>query len=681
MKGVAVRAVLVLQPLILEAYGAITLKHRWAGFLSSDRAEVSESIALRVHGSSHRDFSSAQAEALAKVDIDDHALDAAVHAEAGGNVQLQFVAGEGGRSLSVKTAPARVEGSFVAKAKYDNTMATTGWAHLSVVATDSELVAPELRMYAAGFLEGLASAKQIHDFQHNADILLQQEEEKHHALANIRTLFGRELDAMVNRCNLTGAAAFEKPATHLSSWDLQVRYALLQSWGMLDAFNQRAKSAGWDSMSMVDFMILNSDGETPELMTAYDMEENLLRMSQSEDANGTDSSGDVLLQQGSHRESERRSGHSPAALARQRRSARMQGLNDAAWRRIKLKSGRCSALVRLAEHNQDLFVGHATFSDYSEMTRIFKFYDLPLGDGVVRRMGFSSYPGVAGSTDDYYVLDSGLVVTETTISMLTDEPYDKLQSDPAVEIPDFMRIMVANRLAQTGSDWADLMRKSSTGTYSSQWMVVDYNRFTAGAPLEAGALWVVEQAPGITHAEDMTQRLQQLGYWASENRAWYKDVRGVVGATDAEDLHGALFSADHNPRANIFAATAPKVQTVADMRDELTRNRWPHEVDGGPANTPDHAIAARGDLATSDPDPNGAVDAKVAGSCLVRRLQCNAISGPTHNGQTPFRWTDKNGHERFEGVPHQGMPDVWNFDWVRMTSDGEETDLADECNV
>jgi len=51
------------------------------------------------------------------------------------------------------------------------------------------------------------------------------------------------------------------------------------------------------------------------------------------------------------------------------------------------------------------------------MIRIFKYYNLPLGDGLVQKMGLSSYPGVAGSTDDYYLLDSGLVVTETTISI------------------------------------------------------------------------------------------------------------------------------------------------------------------------------------------------------------------------------------------------------------------------
>ena len=37
------------------------------------------------------------------------------------------------------------------------------------------------------------------------------------------------------------------------------------------------------------------------------------------------------------------------------------------------------------------------------------------------------------------------------------------------------------------------------------------------------------------------------------------------------------------------------------------------------ANTPDHAIAARGDLDAKNPDPNGAVDAKVNRLAVIVR--------------------------------------------------------------
>jgi hypothetical protein len=284
-------------------------------------------------------------------------------------------------------------------------------------------------------------------------------------------------------------------------------------------------------------------------------------------------------------------------------------------------------------------------------------------------MGFSSYPGVAGSTDDYYLTDSGIVVTETTISMLTDEPYDKLD-DNGTSVPDFMRIMMASKLARTGDEWVKLMKRSATGTYSSQWMVVDYNKFSPGKPVQDGTLMVLEQIPGISHSQDMSSRLQKDFFWASENRAFYKDVRDSVGATDAEEAHGSLFSADDNPRAKIFKATAPGVQSLADMRGELQRNKWPNEPTGE-YTAPDHAISARGDLNKEAPNPNGGVDSKVTNFCLAKKLACDAISGPTHESQKPFRWTDGKGKELYPGVPHDGEPDLWNFGWVRMSPEGE----------
>lgn len=575
----------------------------------------------------------------------------------------------------------------VAWVSYNNTVQKNGWSYLSAAATKDPRISRDLKMYAAGFLEGLTSAQQIRDFQHNANLLIKKDEEKHHAMGSIRALFDKEVKTIVNRSNMKGRLS-DSTVPSDPFWQ-QARFALMQSWGMMDAYNRQVDHVKGKPMSLVDLLILNSDGETPELETAYDMEEYLLRQSERDgdaDSADNDNSGKVFLQRRTKhaqqlwkdRQPEQgRSTWRQGTLAQ--REHTLMSLDDNAWRKIKQSSGRCSALVRLTKDNKDLMVGHTTFSDYAEMTRVFKYYDFPLGDNVVQKMGFSSYPGVAGSTDDYYLLDSGLVVTETTISMLTDEPYDKLD-DNGTMVPDFMRIMIANRLAKTGKEWVDVMKKSATGTYSSQWMVVDYNLFEPGKALRNDTLWVIEQTPGINHAKDMTSLLQSQGYWSSENRAWFKDVRDSIGATEAEDLHGALFSADRNPRANIFKATAPELQTLLDMRSEMERNRWPHEVDGGPTNEPDHAIAARGDLAKENPDPNGGVDAKVTNFCLAKQLQCDAISGPTHESQKPFKWTDSHGKQLYPDAPHDGLPDLWNFDWVRMSPEGEASQLlSDKC--
>mmetsp|Transcript_96359 Transcript_96359/g.171261 ORF Transcript_96359/g.171261 Transcript_96359/m.171261 type:complete len:638 (-) Transcript_96359:351-2264(-) len=602
-----------------------------------------QQLNLLLPEASRESFEQQAAPALKDVLVDRNVLSQA-HAAGSGGFAKAVISVDTTGALSVHAGQATTAPVLpVAWASYNNTVESNGWAHLSVTATTDTRVSRELRMYAAGFLEGLLSAMQIRHFQHNTLALLAQDEKEHHAMGNIRDMFAGQLVGILNKSSMLSSSAADR------RWHEQARFALAQAWGILDAYNGQVEFVKGQAMSMLDLMVLSSDGETPELEQAFSFDEVAVRDAKAEQAM-------AFLQQ-----SQRSRSQNPKIMT--------QSGAEKYWRRIKETSGRCSALVRMAGGGKELYVGHSTFSGYSEMNRIFKYYDLPLGDGVVQKMGFSSYPGVSGSTDDFYLLESGLVVTETTISLLSAEPYDSLH-DTEKGIPDFMRIMLANRLAASGQDWVDLMSKSETGTYSSQWMVVDYNQFQPGRKLRNGTLLVLEQIPGLSHSEDMSQHLQAVGYWASENRAWFKDIRDKSGATDDETLYGSLFSADKNPRAQIFAESAGSVETLAEMRSEMRRNKWPYEKLLGDKDTPDHAIAARSDLRKKDPSDNGAVDAKVTNSCLMKTLACDAVSGPSWDDQKPFQWTDSTGRQLFPGEPRDGLPNLWNFDWQRMSASG-----------
>jgi hypothetical protein len=344
----------------------------------------------------------------------------------------------------------------LAWANYKNTVEKNGWGFLSVTATDSPEVAADLKMYAAGFLEGFSTTQQIRDFQHNANGLMAKDEQNHNAMDNIRNLFSKEIETIRSQA---GMVATKNNVTVLSDanqpkdqWWRHAKFMFLQAWGILDAYNQHVDKVKGVPMSMVDLLILNADGETPELEMAYDSQEVILRQSIRDgdgdvDVDNVDDEGNTIkknqtggisaknfLQKRAHT----KRAHSwqvpddraqMISRARERRMQTLRNFDDKAWRKFKAKYGRCSALVRLAKNNTDLFVGHTTFSDYSEMNRIYKVYDLPLGGNGSRRMSFSSYPGVVGSTDDYYVMDTGLVVTETTVSMLSDEAFDKLDDN------------------------------------------------------------------------------------------------------------------------------------------------------------------------------------------------------------------------------------------------------------
>ena len=109
--------------------------------------------------------------------------------------------------------------------------------------------------------------------------------------------------------------------------------------------------------------------------------------------------------------------------------------------------GRCSALVKILKTENryiDLFVGHTTWEELWELNRSMKRYNFRLKGTVVEAI-FSSYPGTLSSTDDFYVTNHKLVVTETTIS----EVGNTKPLDPEKYYPNFMRVNAATFFAKS----------------------------------------------------------------------------------------------------------------------------------------------------------------------------------------------------------------------------------------
>lgn len=77
------------------------------------------------------------------------------------------------------------------------------------------------------------------------------------------------------------------------------------------------------------------------------------------------------------------------------------------------------------------------------------------------------------------------------------------------------------------------------------------------------------------------------------------------------------------PRALIFKAEAPKVQSVEDLEQLM---RWNDPAVS--ATAPASAICMRGDIGPS-PSTGGCLDSKVSSDALAEELKANAVSGPT----------------------------------------------------
>jgi len=570
----------------------------------------------------------------------------------------------------LRAEPGVLKEQGIAWGTFDDRIDTTGWSELNMETSNNPNYNNDITMYSAGYAEGLLTCVRISDYSANVHELLVRKDQESQALTTLKALFTKEIRYLKTKANIQQHELAQEPDD--TYWK-QARYVLFQLWGICDGYNYAARKFGVNSLSLEDMLVLNSGGDLPQLMEAFTPE----AVQDRAQAQSAPPPSPYFLQRRAERLRKHANGHQARAVVNpgNNTSTVVDPLSDEAWERRVASDGRCSALVRAADGNADLLVGHTTWDDYSKMTRIFKYYNFVLSgaDTASTKIAMSSYPGVVSSTDDFYILSSGLTVMETSLEVIDPAAWDNVLTFPAnPHIPNFVHIMATNRMAKSSAQWARMFSLVNTGTYTSQWAVVDYKQFVSGNKILDNTLWVVEAIPGMMHMEDMSSYLQNKRYWPSFNRPFFQNIREFSGHAAAERSHGALYSWSGNPRAQIFAANVGNVNTLFEMRTLMNRNKYP--IAGYPVlgplalpNEPGHEIAARMDLSPLVQIPNGGIDAKVASRCLVYDLKVQAISGPSHSTQAPFRWKATDGADLWAGWPHFGLPDVWNFDYVQMS--------------
>uniref|UniRef100_A0A3Q2HAG4 Phospholipase B-like n=1 Tax=Equus caballus TaxID=9796 RepID=A0A3Q2HAG4_HORSE len=352
-------------------------------------------------------------------------------------------------------------------------------------------------------------------------------------------------------------------------------------------------------------------------------------------------------------------------------------LNKTEARRT-LGAGACSALVKLLPGHRDLLVAHNTWNSYQSMLRIIKKYwfqfhegpqeDAPPAPG--NRLVFSSYPGTIFSCDDFYILASGLVTLETTIGNRNPALWKYVQ--PKHCVLEWVRNIVANRLAVDGDSWADTFKRFNSGTYNNQWMIVDYKAFVPGGPSPGSrVLTILEQLPGMVVVADKTSELYQKTYWASYNIPSFETVFNTSGLQALVAQYGDWFSYDGSPRAQIFRRNQSLVRDLDSMIQLMRYNDFLHDPlslckECSPQPNGENAISARSDLNPANgsyPFPalrqrsHGGIDVKVTSMALAKAFRFLAASGPTWDQVPPFQWSAS----PFSGLLHMGQPDLWKF--------------------
>ncbi|KAM3610637.1 uncharacterized protein V6R79_006785 [Siganus canaliculatus] len=348
-----------------------------------------------------------------------------------------------------------------------------------------------------------------------------------------------------------------------------------------------------------------------------------------------------------------------------------------------LGSGSCSALIKLLPNNKDLLVSHDTWNTYQSMLRIIKKYTFafkvspsdnsPLPGGT---QSFSSYPGSIFSGDDFYILSSGLVTLETTIGNSNPALWKFVQ--PSGSVLEWLRNIVANRLASTGKEWAEIFSKYNSGTYNNQWMIVNYNHFTPGrTDIKEELLVVLEQIPGTVIYSDKTEELLEKGYWASFNIPYYEQIFNASGCNELVEKFGPWFSLDQNPRAQIFRRNQTSVTDVDSMIRLMRYNNFKEDplskCEGcDPPSNGENAISARSDLNPANGTypfgalkqrSHGGTDMKLTSYGMFRDYSMMAVNGPTWDQVPPFQWSTS----PFKDLMHMGHPDIWTFKPIKVT--------------
>ena len=580
-----------------------------------------------------------------------------------------------------------IDKKLIARAKYTKSLNQIGWSKLFIETFDN--TTPEVQSWAAGLLEGKLCAEEILDFYSNLVGIHSSE------LGYLKDVF----DFYEKTENFIRSKTSKKELLGLREDDLKywLSVAMIQAQtdGLLSGYNSMMKN---DQFDLSKLYFLNADGEVPELISLFKYRKKLQK------------------QKYQYSFREKKSNLEPNFYSKKFTKEYLQFFYDTSdpevvWNKFMLKS-HCSAVIKLLKNEnddsiKDIMVGHTTWDSYSEMHRIFKIYEFSFTiNGSFKKdskIMFSSYPGTLTSTDDFYVLNNKIVVLETTLEMIDQTVYDKDLPDPANYVPNYIRISVSNRLAESATDWIEYFKKNNSGTYNSQWMILDFSSFYAdirnnldkdGSFLMNNSLnvdnkirersfnipgiaesflenfnfrevlkdnnykeifFILEQIPGYIEVKDMTDHLFKEGFWASYNRPFFDETSRRAGYTDMAELYGNTYSYNKNPRAKLILSRINEIKDLNDMKKLMQNNRDISSSNFMNTISPRYDLSSRMDLRK----PSGGIDSKIVNLELVHQGKVNAISGPSREDGAPeFDWS------LWPHEPHHGLPDIWNFDWI-----------------
>jgi len=340
-----------------------------------------------------------------------------------------------------------------------------------------------------------------------------------------------------------------------------------------------------------------------------------------------------------------------------------------AWRDIH---HHCTGLIYMEEDYSDVYVSHDSWSGYNTMNRMLKDYEIISNNTHVAatRWTFSSNAGLLLSMDDFWIMNSGLVVIETTLHTWNTTLYD-LYCKPE-SVLSWIRVSAVNLIAATGNEWVKFFNIANSWTYNNQYMVIDTNKFVPGQKPQKGFLWTSEQVPGYYVTGDRSEELGNRRWVPSINTPFYEEVYNASGYPEkVKETECDYWSYERCARHLIMKRDViNKIHSYEDFKSFMRNNDW--STDPLSNNDPAEAITSRYDLRPTEclhmgtmtmcPNAFGGIDAKTTNMGLAKGLLFDTISSPQYETQPVWEF----GTEQWKHIRYDGLPKVWKFPWVQF---------------
>lgn len=538
----------------------------------------------------------------------------------------------------------------IAQATYLSDISQVGWRRLHIKTLNDEdcYLNSLLQCYTSGYLEGAITHTEIYQYHVNAQSFLQDlSKESFKRLHDIYEIMYESIVHKINNDEISKITDTKERAR----WNYYL-CIISQLDGLYAGYNSNYEADTPDNISkrltIVDFLILNSSGNFGDIKSIIDISDS----SKYKVDETTDFSSKENLE-------------------------KLFGETDiiSIYKKL-LKNSHCSVIAKLIKQQNgeyDIISGHDTWSSYSELIRTLKTYNYEFdskcknkNDTLIpkpKKISMSSYPGVLFSGDDFYVLESGLTLLQTTLNVLDRFKYYNL-IDFSNYIPEFIRLMTINFLSNTGEEWVENYKDSKNHLYITQWVIVDYNQLSIynANPLDSnkkGVIHVLEEVPNEVFIEDISEKFFVDGYFGSFNYPYFDKSFQILGYSKFQSLKEKRNDPWINSRQFILEKLHTRIYDIESFIKIISYNGYKNpsnDFEDDPSlNDPSNGMMARYDL-FEIPEYFGGIDYKVLNHEYSKELKFEAKLGPTtSNPHLPVLVLDIPEHnwrkKYFQGIP------------------------------